>query len=301
MPDTTQLDQHSKREKLAAGLYLVATPIGNLGDITLRALKVFQLADSIACEDTRTTRKLLTHHAIAPAGRLISYHEHSSEKDRRRILDICASGGAVALVSEAGAPLISDPGFGLVRACADAGIMVTTLPGPSAPLAALQLSGLPAQPFYFSGFLPTKASARRQEIGRLAAIPATLVLFEAPHRLAASLSDLAAGLGPRPAAIVREITKRFEEVRRGSLAELAADLAEQAVKGEIVLVVGPPAPIDETLDDAELERLLSQAMLQASLRDAVSQVAAASGTPRRRVYTLALGLSAKGAGSDDDT
>ncbi len=300
MPDTTQLDDHSKREKLAAGLYLVSTPIGNLADITLRALRVLESVDLIACEDTRTTRKLLTHHGIASAGRLVSYHEHSSEKERRRVLDICASGKAVALVSEAGAPLVSDPGFALVRACADAGVMVTTLPGPSAPLAALQLSGLPSQPFYFAGFLPTKASARRREIARLAAVPATLILFEAPHRVADSLADLAAGLGSRPAALVREITKRFEEVKRGTLSELAAALAEEPVKGEIVLVVAPPEPSREELDDGALEERLRPALERASLRDAVAEVAAATGVPRRRVYGLALGLAAAQGSADDD-
>ncbi len=296
MPDTTQLEGNSKREKLPAGLYLVATPIGNLADITLRALTVLTLADLVACEDTRVTRKLLTHHGVASSGRLRSYNEHSSEFDTRQLLSLCAEGQAVALVSDAGSPLISDPGFPLVRACREAGIAVTAVPGASAPLAALQLSGLPALPFCFVGFLPAKSAARRQEIARLAAIPATLVFFEAPHRLAESLADLAAVLGAREAAVVREITKRFEEVRGGSLPDLAEAIAAAPVKGEIVLVIAPPERRDEPLEDSEIEARLREALAEHSLRDAVARVTAASGEPRRRVYRLALALDRDGDG-----
>ncbi len=205
-------------------------------------------------------------------------------------------GGAVALVSDAGSPLISDPGFPLVRACREAGVAVTVVPGPSAPLAALQLSGLPAVPFFFAGFLSAKAAARRQEIAGLSAIPATLLLFEAPHRLAASLADLADGLGARQAVIVREISKRFEEARGGSLDELAEAVARQPVKGEIVLVIAPPERREGPPTDAELEALLADALARHSLRDAVARVAAASGEPRRRVYRLALALTDREGG-----
>ncbi len=298
MTDTTQLEANSKLEKLPAGLYLVATPIGNLSDITLRALSVLKTADLIACEDTRVTRKLLSHHGIAAAKRLRSYNDHSSDRDTRHLLSLLAEGNALALVSDAGAPLISDPGYTLVRACREAGIAVTALPGASAPLTALQLSGLPSQPFFFAGFLPPKAAARRLEIARLAAIPATLLLFEAPRRLADCLADLAQGLGPRQAAVVREITKHFEETRLGDLEQLAAAIAEAPVKGEIVLVIAPPERRDETFEDADLEERLRAELTGHSLRDAVARVKAASGEPRKRIYRLALSLTGKDGGGD---
>lgn len=299
MSDTSELEANSKREKLPAGVYLVATPIGNLSDITLRALEVLKNADLVACEDTRVTRKLLTHFGIATAGRLGTYNDYSSDHDRNQILNACAEGKAVALASDAGMPLLSDPGYPLVRACHERGIPVTTLPGASAPLAALQLSGLPSLPFYFAGFLPAKRAARRQDIARLAGIPATLLLFEAPHRLADCLEDLAQGLGSRQAAVVREITKRFEEVRSDSLAVLAEDIAADPVKGEIVIVIAPPERREEALDDDELKARLNEALTHRSLRDAVALVAAASGEPRRRVYRLALDLAAAEDTGDD--
>jgi len=290
MTDTSQPDPDSKSESLAAGLYLVPTPIGNLEDITLRALKVLRAAEAICCEDTRQTRKLLTCHGIAAGGRLRSYHEHSTERVRQQIVAACQAGKAVALVSDAGAPLISDPGLALVQACGEAGVAVTALPGPSAPIAALQLSGLPPVPFCFAGFLPSKGGPRRRQIAALAAVPATLLFFEAPHRVVETLADLAAGLGPRPAALVREISKRFEEVRRGTLPDLAAEVAEAAPRGEIVLVVAPPDAEGEEVSDAGLEAALGEAMRERSLRDAVAEVAATTGQPRKRVYRLALAL-----------
>ncbi len=299
MPDTSELEANSKREKLPAGLYLVATPIGNLSDISLRALKVLQQADSVACEDTRVTRKLLTHHGIGGQGRLRLYNDHSSDRDRNQIIDLCEKGLAVALVSDAGTPLVSDPGYPLVRACYEADVPVTVVPGASAPIAALQLSGLPSVPFFFGGFLSAKAATRRQEIARLSGIPATLLLFEAPHRLAASLADLAEGLGSRQAAVVREITKRFEEVRSGDLASLSAEIAAEAVKGEIVIVIAPPERREEPLDDDELKQRLREALASQSLRDAVAKVTAASGEPRRRIYRLALALDDEKDGGDD--
>ncbi|MEO1191588.1 MAG: 16S rRNA (cytidine(1402)-2'-O)-methyltransferase [Pseudomonadota bacterium] len=290
MAETIWPRVHSKCETLAAGLYLVSTPIGNLSDITLRALCVLEMADVLACEDTRTTRKLLTHYGLPVAGRLQRHDAHASPAERARLVAACQFGKSVALVSDAGAPLISDPGLALVQDCQAAGVAVTTLPGASAPLAALQLSGLSSLPFHFAGFLSAKAGERRAEIAKLAAIPATLVLFEAPHRVAACLADLAQGLGPRNAALVREITKRFEEVRRGPLDQLAAELAESPVKGEIVLVIAPPPERQDEVDDEELTALLRAALERLSLRDAVAQVAAATGQPRRRVYRLALDL-----------
>lgn len=300
MSETSEPEANSKREKLPAGLYLVATPIGNLSDISLRALEVLKFADLVACEDTRVTRKLLSHFGIATAGRLRVYNDYSSDRDRNQIVNACSGGKAVALVSDAGMPLLSDPGYPLVRACQADGIPVTSVPGASAPLAALQLSGLPSMPFYFGGFLSAKSASRRQEIARLTAIPATLLLFEAPHRLADCLRDLAQVLGSRQAAVVREITKRFEEVITDSLDGLAARIAEQAVKGEIVIVIAPPERQDGPIDDAELKARLTEALERQSLRDAVALVAAASGEPRRRVYRLALDLAAA-AGTSDGT
>src|SRR5205809_1232673 len=196
---------------LPPGLHLVATPIGNLRDITLRALEVLSAADLIACEDTRVTRKLLDHYGIATA--LTPYHDHNAAEARPKLLARLADGAAIALVSDAGTPLVSDPGYKLVRAARDAGIPMTALPGPSAALAALTVSGLPTDRFFFEGFLPSKEGQRRMRIGELKRIPATLVLFETGARLAAALADLAAGLGGREAAICRELTKLYEEVR----------------------------------------------------------------------------------------
>ena len=209
-----------------AGLHLVATPIGNLRDITLRALEVLAAADVIACEDTRVTRKLLDHYGIATP--LTPYHDHNAAEARPKLLARLAAGAAVALVSDAGTPLVSDPGFKLVRAAREAGHAVTALPGASAVLAALAVAALPTDRFFFEGFLPPKEGQRRARIADLARIPATLVLFETGPRLAASLADLAAGLGPREAAICRELTKLHEEVRRGDLAALAQRLREGA-------------------------------------------------------------------------
>ena len=275
--------------RLAAGLYVVATPIGNLGDITLRALQALAGADLIACEDTRITRKLLDRYAIATP--LTPYHEHNAEKARPLLLRRLAEGAAIALVSDAGTPLVSDPGYKLVRAVRDAGAAVTTLPGASAVLAALTVAGLPTDQFLFAGFLPPKQAARRARIGELARIPATLVLFEAGSRLPATLADLAAGLGAdRAAALCRELTKLHEEVRRGDLAALAAGAAADPPRGEIVLVVGPPrAP--QRVSAEEAEALLRQALKRLSLKEAVGEVAHVTGLPRREVYQRALALA----------
>lgn len=272
---------------LPAGLHVVATPIGNLRDITLRALDVLAAADLIACEDTRITRKLLEHYGISTP--LTPYHEHNAAAARPKLLARLAEGAAIALVSDAGTPLISDPGFKLVRAARAAGHMVTALPGPSAAIAALAVSGLPTDRFFFEGFLPAKEGQRRARIAELKRIPATLVLFETGPRLAAALADLAAGLGTRAAAVCRELTKLHEEVRRGNLAELAAHYAGDAeTRGEIVIVIAPPEPLADT---ADLDTLLRQALGRLSVKEAVAEIAAVTGHPRREVYQRALALT----------
>jgi 16S rRNA (cytidine1402-2'-O)-methyltransferase len=273
---------------VAPGLHIVATPIGNLGDITLRALGTLAAADVIACEDTRVTRKLLDRYGIETP--LTPYHDHNAVKARPALLRRLGEGAAIALVSDAGTPLISDPGFKLVRAVQDAGYAVTALPGPSAVLAALGIAGLPTDQFLFAGFLPPKQAARRARIAELARIPATLVLFETGPRVAATLADLAAGLGQREAALCRELTKLHEEVRRAELQVLAQSLAANEVRGEIVLVVGPPP--DEAPPSAEdVEVLLRDALSRVSLKDAVAEVAATTGLPRRELYQQALVLT----------
>jgi 16S rRNA (cytidine1402-2'-O)-methyltransferase len=275
---------------LPSGLYLVATPIGNLRDVTLRALEVLAAADTIACEDTRVTRKLLDRYGIATP--LTPYHEHNAAQARPKLLARIAAGAAIALVSDAGTPLVSDPGFKLVRAAHEAGIPVTALPGASAVLAALAVGGLPTDRFFFEGFLPAKEGQRRARIGELARVPATLVLFESGPRLAATLADLAAGLGAREAAICRELTKLHEEVRRGDLPALAADYAASAPpRGEIVIVVAPPDAQAAVMPDEDLDALLRRALERVSVKEAVGEVAAVSGHSRRDVYQRALALA----------
>ncbi len=276
-----------KPPPLVPGLHIVATPIGNMRDITLRALDVLREADLIACEDTRVFAKLASHYGIAAP--TVAYSDATQDAAEPKIVRALAAGKRVALVSDAGMPLISDPGYRLVRAALAGDHVVTSAPGASAVPMALALSGLPTDRFFFGGFLPAKESERRRAIAS-AAVPATLVFFEAPHRLAASLVDLADLLGPRPAAVARELTKLFEEVRRGPLTELARHYAQHPdVKGEIVLVIGPPgeteAPAAERLDEA-----LRSAMAGASVKDAAAEVAARYGLRRRDVYARALEL-----------
>ncbi len=265
----------------------MATPIGNAADITLRALDVLARADLVACEDTRITAKLLSMHGLkAP---LAPYHEHNAARQRPMLLARLAAGEAIVLASDAGTPLVSDPGYKLVREAIAAGHRVTTLPGPSAPLAALVLSGLPSDRFLFAGFLPPKSAGRRAALAELAAVPATLVMFESAGRLADSLADMAAVLGPRPAAVARELTKLYEEVRRGRLDELGRHYAEAgAPKGEIVVVVGPPEESATAPAESDLDAALDAALARMSLRDAVDAVAAATGRKRREVYARAL-------------
>ena len=275
---------------LSPGLYLVATPIGNARDITLRALDVLAAADVIACEDTRVTARLLAIHGIATP--TTAYHEHNARRAGPALIERIAQGDAVALVSDAGTPLVSDPGYRLVQAAIAGDLAVTPIPGPSSVLAALTVAGLPTDRFLFAGFLPPKQAGRRQTLTELAALPATLVFLETAPRLAASLADMAAGLGDRPAVIARELTKMYEEVRRGSLAELAAHYADAgAPKGEIVVLVGPAA--QEAASDADVDRALTEALDRMSVKDAAATVAAMTGWPRRAVYRRALDLSAK--------
>jgi 16S rRNA (cytidine1402-2'-O)-methyltransferase len=279
---------------LAPGLYLVSTPIGNLADMSLRGLETLAAADLIACEDTRVTRRLLDHYGITTP--LCPYHDHNAATARPKILGRLAEGAAIALVSDAGTPLISDPGYKLVREAHAAGHRVTPIPGASAVLAAVATSGLPTDRFFFEGFLPAKPTARRARIAELAIVPATLVLFESGPRLTEALADLAAGLGTREAAICRELTKLHEEVRRGGLATLADAYAQGGeLRGEIVIVVAPPAPAGSSAE--EVDALLRQALRDGSLKDAVSVVAEATGRARRDVYQRALVL-AKGGNLD---
>ena len=277
---------------------MVATPIGNLGDISARAVRTLREADRIVCEDTRVTARLCRAHGIDTP--LSPYHEHNAERVRPELLRLMAGGARLALVSDAGTPLISDPGYKLVRAAQDAGLAVTAIPGPSAVTAALAVAGLPTDRFLFAGFAPAKPAARRRFLAELAAVPATLVLFESGRRLAASLNDMQAVLGPRPAAVCRELTKLYEEVRRAALDGLAAHYAEAgAPKGEIVIVIGPPAQDAAAEEDpAILDASLREALARTSLRDAVALVAAESGRPRREVYRRALAL-AGGEGDEE--
>jgi 16S rRNA (cytidine1402-2'-O)-methyltransferase len=275
-------------EKSAAGLHLVATPIGNLADITLRALAVLAGADVIACEDTRVTHRLLDRYGIATP--LTPYHEHNAAQVRPRLLARLAAGEAVALVSDAGTPLISDPGYKLVREACAAGHAVTALPGASSVLAAMAVAALPSDRFFFEGFLPPKQTARQKRIAALAVIPATLVLFESGARLPATLADLAAGLGARAASVCRELTKLHEEVRRGDLPMLAEHYAQGGeTRGEIVIVVAPPAAAMAGTED--VDDLLRRALARISMKDAVGEVALATGRPRREVYRRALALA----------
>ncbi|WP_415012729.1 16S rRNA (cytidine(1402)-2'-O)-methyltransferase [Amaricoccus sp.] len=276
---------------LAPGLYLVATPIGNARDITLRALDVLAAADVLAAEDTRTARRLLEIHGVRRGGRgLVAYHDHNGATVRPRLLAALAEGRSVALVSDAGTPLVADPGYRLAAEARAAGHAVTAVPGASALLAALSVAGLPTDRFLFAGFLPPKQAARRRALAALAAVPATLVFYESPRRSAECLADMAEVLGSaRDGALCRELTKRFEEVRRGTLGALAAAYAtEPEPRGEVVLLAGPPveeAPSGETLDAA-----LEAALEGRTVRDAAAEVAAALGLPRREVYARALAL-----------
>ncbi len=288
----TAFGLRAEAEPLAPGLHVVATPIGNLGDISFRALATLAAADAVIAEDTRVTKNLLAHYGISTP--LVAYHEHNAAVMRPHLLARLATGAALALVSDAGTPLVSDPGFKLVTEAVASNIAVTSIPGASAVLAALVVAGLPTDRFFFEGFLPVKSAGRRQRIAELAAIPGTLVFFESPRRVAETFADLAAVLGDREAALARELTKHFETVRRGTLGELAAALgAEPPPKGEIVLLVGPPRDDGPALPQGDLDALISKALETHSVKDAAAVVSAETGQPRRKIYARALELNAR--------
>ncbi len=279
-----------QKVRLSPGLYFVATPIGTARDITLRALDILASADVIAAEDTRSLRRLMEIHGVPLNGRrVLSYHDHSGGGSRDQLIAALAKGQSVAYASEAGMPLIADPGYDLGKAASDAGYLVTAAPGASAVLTALTLAGLPTDAFFFGGFLPNATTARKARLEALRSIPGTLVIYESPKRVAASLADMALVLGPdRSAAMCRELTKKFEEVRRGTLAELAADLASAPVKGEIVLIVdrSRSGPVNE----ADVETDLRTALKTHSVKDAADLVSKMHEIPRRTLYQMALKL-----------
>lgn len=276
------------RRKLAAGLHLVATPIGAARDITLRALDILATADVLAAEDTRTLRHLMDIHGIAIDGRpMVACHDHNERDVSPRLLRAIAEGKSVAYASEAGTPLVSDPGFQLARAAISEGLPINAAPGPSAVLCALTVAGLPTDRFLFAGFPPATRSACRRFLDDLRSIPATVVLYESPKRINQTLSELSQSFGPtRYAAVCRELTKRFEEVTRGTLAELAAIFAERDVKGEIVLVIDRAA--EGTTDAETVEAALDRALATMTVKDAAAMVAEAFGLPKRDMYQLAL-------------
>lgn len=276
-------------EPLAPGLYIVATPIGNLADITLRALSVLSRADLVYCEDTRHSARLLQHFSIRATTRPL--HDHNEQAETPRVLHDLDAGRRVALISDAGTPLISDPGFKLVRAAAAAGHAVVAIPGASSPVAALSASGLPTDAFYFAGFLPPKEAARRARLKALKAQAGTLVFFEAPQRAADSLRDMADVLGPRDAVLARELTKLHEELARADLATLAADMKSRDLKGEIVVLVGPASAAEVT--DDEIELALASALDDMSLKDAAKRVAESLAVPKSRAYDIGLKLKAR--------
>jgi 16S rRNA (cytidine1402-2'-O)-methyltransferase len=280
------------RSAQPAGLVLVSTPIGNLGDMTVRGRQALEAADIILCEDTRHTSRLLS--AFSISARMQPLHEYNEDARIPALLDLLRQGKRLVLVSDAGTPLVSDPGYRLVRAAIAAGLAVSAIPGANAAVTALVLSGLPPQPFLFLGFPPPRQAARRASFGQLraaerAGLSATLIWHEAPHRLAETLADMADAFGPRAAAVARELTKKFEEVRRATLPELAAHYATHEARGEISLVVGPP----EEADPEDLDGQLRAALAANSVKDAAALVAAATGLPRKTVYARALELSAR--------
>lgn len=270
---------------MSGRLYVVATPIGNLADITLRAVRVLGEVDVVAAEDTRTTRKLLTHHDVHTP--LVSYHRHNEDERTSQLLERLRAGESVALVSEAGTPSISDPGHRLVEAAIADGIPVEALPGPSALLTALVVSGLPTEGFVFDGFLPRRSSDRRRRLEAVAEEPRTLVLFEAPHRLDACLADVLDVLGDRQIAMCRELTKLHEEIRRGRVSEIIDGLKRYPVKGEIVLVVEGAEPAEPDLG-AATDEAVERVDAGESVRDAVRAVSTARGVSRRALYDRVL-------------
>jgi len=284
----TALGARCTAEKAAPGLHVVATPIGHLADVTLRALQTLAGVDLILAEDTRHSRRLTDHYGISTP--MSAYHEHNAEQARPQILARLERGEALALISDAGTPLISDPGYKLVAEARRMGAPVIPVPGASALLAGLVAAGMPTDRFLFEGFLPAKTEARRARLNALAAIDATLVFYEAPQRLAACLADLAAELGLRPATVARELTKMNETLDTGGLDDLAARYAQRETKGEIVIIVGPPGE-RESVDAAQLRREIEDLLGTHGVRDAAAVLAARHGLPRRELYALALEAS----------
>jgi len=284
----------ANRVNLASGLYFIATPIGTARDITLRALDILASADVLAAEDTRTLRRLMDIHGIALDGRpMVAYHDHNGAQARPRLLKALADGKSVAYASEAGTPLVADPGYQLGRAVTEEGYIVTAAPGPSAVLAALTVSGLATDAFFFAGFAPTSKGQRQSFLRSLADVPGTLVFYESPKRVHKMLGDLVEVYGEtRDAVVARELTKKFEEVRRGTLAELVAELDGVTLKGEVVVLVARGEV--SAFDEKDTDILLKEAMASGSLKDAVAQVVTATGQPRRQVYQAALRLEKEG-------
>ena len=282
------------RQKLAAGLYLIATPIGTARDITLRALDILAAADVLVAEDTRSLRRLMEIHGVALGERpLWSYHEHNGARMRPRIMAALGEGKSVVYASEAGTPMVADPGFDLGRAAVAEGFDLVSAPGPSAVITALTLAGLPTDRFLFAGFLPNASGRRKAVLAELATVPATLVFYESPNRVAAMLRDAAEVLGmDRAAALCRELTKKFEEIRRGTLAELTAGCAANPPKGEIVVIIDRGSSLK--ISEVDLDGMVRVALKGYSLRDAADRVAAETGLPRRQVYQRALHLAAEG-------
>lgn len=270
------------------GLYIVATPIGNLSDITLRALDILKLVDLIVCEDTRVSAKLLSHYGIKKP--LLSYNDHNAQQRRPEIFAAIEAGKRVALISDAGTPLISDPGYKLVQEAREKNLYITTIPGASSVLSALCLSGLPSDSFFFAGFLPAKTEAVRKYIASIKEVPATLIFFESAKRLVKSLEILQEILGNREAAIVREITKLYEETKRGKLSELLDEITKNdALKGEIVVLVAPPSEEDKNSED--LETQLKLLLTSHSVKEAATILAEQTGRPRKEIYSMALKLT----------
>ena len=281
-------DVKGLKPTLPSGLYLVATPIGNLLDLSLRAIETLKDVDIIACEDTRVTSKILTKHGIKT--KMNTYHEHNASRIRPKLLRTIESGGSIALVSDAGTPTISDPGYKLVKECIELGFDITTTPGANAAITGLVLSGLPTNRFLFAGFLNSKALPRRQELKELAGVPTTLIFYESAKRLTATLADMVKELGDRPAAVARELTKRHEEIQRDTLSVLSTHyLNAGAPKGEIVIIVGPPLK-KEPPSSNELDDLIVNQLQTLSVRDTAVKISLETGLPKRQVYKQALKL-----------
>lgn len=288
-PATKTSSVHLNGQAGLGQLLFVATPIGNLGDITLRALEALKNADAIACEDTRHAQKLLSHYSIKKP--LLALHDHNETQISNKVVARVQKGETIAVVSDAGMPLIADPGYHLMQAAITAGVQASVLPGANAALMGLALSGLPTDSFTFVGFLPSKSSERQQRLAKLAAIPITTVFYESPQRLVDTLSDMHKIWGERPAAVARELTKRFEEVLRGSLDDLRAHYEKNEPKGEIVLVVGGATAVAAT--EADIDALLKDALKSHGVKQAAQIVAAQTGGTVRDIYARALDLKGK--------